>query len=645
VSGSGLAVDKTREEFGGSRDTARSVTREPLVLVNMPFGAIHFPSIQLGTLQALARAAQIPCKSVYANLAFAKRIGPQVYNVLSNHRGAMIGEWLFAFAAFRGDVSDGDEFLSNFADAFSEIEAKAGASPIQLRHVRDVTAPSFIEAMADDIVAAKPIVVGLTSTFEQNLASIALARAIKARDPSIITLFGGANFDGSMGIAYMEAVPWIDACVIGEADHVFVPLVEAYLQGLEAPKMKGVLTRDRLSEIDAVGRASYGAHMDDLPVPVYDDYFEALERHELTDDDLGRSVILPFESSRGCWWGEKHHCTFCGLNALGMGFRAKSTGKVLSEIAQLSDRYRINRFAAVDNIMSPKLMDGLTQELADGEYDYSLFYEIKANLGREKIRRLHNSGIRQVQPGIESLNTRVLKLMRKGITAIQNINTLRWLNYYGIEVLWNIIYGFPGETDADYESQLQIIRQIAHLAPPNYVGPIWLERFSPLYSEVASAHATEMQPERSYSYIYPSNVDLSRASYFFEWRSHQAISDSMVGRLQAQIDDWRSKWAMDRLPSLTFIRTHGNIHISDGRETPHAPISISYRAPADSIYMYCSEQPRSLDNIDQFLRKSCGVTLEGGDLEAILDRFVRRGFVLAEDNLYLSLALPSYRRA
>jgi ribosomal peptide maturation radical SAM protein 1 len=631
------------ENSVGSNDTTGSTVSEQLLLVNMPFGAINFPSIQLGLLQALSQSAEIPCKSIYANLAFAKRIEPQIYNVLSNHRGVMVGEWLFAAAAFADAVDNGDEFLLTFADAFSDIEQKTGASPNHLRYLRDVTAPAFITELANDIVAANPVVVGLTSTFEQNLASIALARAIKARAPNIVTLFGGANFDGSMGVAYMEAIPWIDACVVGEADQVFVPLVKTYLEGSEAPRMEGVLTRGRLGEIEAVGRASYAAQMDDLPMPVYDDYFEAVARYQLTDNDLGRAIVLPIESSRGCWWGEKHHCTFCGLNALGMAFRAKSAGKVLGEIAQLSDRYKINRFAAVDNILSPKLMEGLTQELAGGEYDYSLFYEIKANLSREKIQRLYNSGIRQVQPGIESLSTHVLKLMRKGITAIQNVNTLRWLNYYGIEVFWNVIYGFPGETDADYERQLQIISQIQHLAPPNYLGPIWLERFSPLYREVAAAE--ELRPERSYSYIYPANVDLSRASYFFEWRSHQAVSEPVIKQLRAGVDRWQSKWAMDRLPSLTFVRTHGNIHISDGREQPHAPISISYRAPADSIYIYCSEQPRSLDNIVQFLRSSCGVTLGQGNLEAILERFVARGFMLAEDNLYLSLALPSYRRA
>ncbi len=617
----------------------------PLILVNMPFGAIQFPSIQLGILQSLARSAHVPCKSIYANIAFAQRIGPPLYNVLSNHRGVMLGEWHFSLAAFDTSVKDADEFLIQFADAFADLERKTGVPAHRLKHIREFIAPKFIEETADLIVAAGPKVVGLTSTFEQNLASIALARAVKARNPDITTLFGGANFDGTMGVAYMEAIPWIDVCVVGEADHVFVPLVTALIEGREAPDLKGVLTRNRLTNSDPVGRASYNAPMDDLPVPHYDDYFEALASHQMTDQDLGRAIVLPFESSRGCWWGEKHHCTFCGLNAMGMGFRVKSAGKVVGEIAYLTERYKINRFAAVDNILSPKLFEGLEQELADGEYDYDLFYEIKANLGRDKIRRMHNSGIRRVQPGIESLSSHVLKLMKKGITATQNINALRWMNYYGLEVLWNILYGFPGETEADYDRQLRIVRLVTHLAPPNYVGRIWLERFSPLYSQSASFGFSDVRPEQSYEYIYPRSVDLARTSYFFHGNAPDTVSDEYMDATRVEVDKWRTKWSADQPPYLTFVKTHGGIHISDGRDNPSSPLVISYRSPADLIYQYCSDQPRALEGVSQFLQETHEIVTDRPDLESILDRFVARGFMLSEDGLYLSLALPAYRPA
>jgi ribosomal peptide maturation radical SAM protein 1 len=617
-----------------------------LVLVNMPFAGIQFPSIQLGLLQALSNTANISSRSIYGNIAFARRVGPTLFNTLSNHRGTMIGEWIFAVAAFGDEVSHHTEtFQRDFPSAFAHIEENSNVSVADLKHLREVVAPLFIAETAADIVALNPRVVGLTSSFEQNVASIALARAIKTHNPDIVTLFGGANFDGSMGAAYMDAVPWIDVCVVGEADDVFVPLVQALLNGSEAPALPGVITRDRLADVQTVGRASYNASMDDLPIPLYDEYFEALERYQFTDAELGRPIFLPFESSRGCWWGQKHHCTFCGLNALGMGFREKSVDKVVREISSLTQRYNINRFAAVDNILSPKLRDGLAEKFAGGEYDYEFFYEIKANLTRDKIRSMYNLGIRHVQPGIESLSTHVLKLMRKGITAIQNVNALRWMTYYGFEVLWNIIYGFPGETEIDYEQQMQIIERISHLAPPSSVGRIWLERFSPIYHDSAEFGFADVKPERSYAYVYPRTVNLEKASYFFEGHSPNTVSDTAMESTRAVVAQWRRKWEMDILPSLTYMKTHAGVHICDGRAQPSDPLRVSYRPPADAIYLYCSDQPRAAHSIAQHLHDSVGFDLDNTSLMAILDRFVSRGFMLAEDNLYLSLGLPAYRRA
>jgi radical SAM superfamily enzyme YgiQ (UPF0313 family) len=72
-------------------------------------------------------------------------------------------------------------------------------------------------------------------------------------------------------------------------------------------------------------------------------------------------VWIPFESARGCWWGAKHHCTFCGLNGSAMRFRAKSPQRVLSELADLARRHHSFRFEAVDNILEPRYLKDLSR--------------------------------------------------------------------------------------------------------------------------------------------------------------------------------------------------------------------------------------------------------------------------------------------
>ena len=65
----------------------------------------------------------------------------------------------------------------------------------------------------------------------------------------------------------------------------------------------------------------------------------------------------------------------------------------------------------------------LCSAIADGKYDLDIFWELKANMTQEQIQKLRHAGIRHIQPGIESLSTHMLTLMKKGVRAIQNVES------------------------------------------------------------------------------------------------------------------------------------------------------------------------------------------------------------------------------
>ena len=136
--------------------------------------------------------------------------------------------------------------------------------------------------------------------------------------------------------------------------------------------------------------------------------------------------------------------TQCNDNA----FPIQVAPRVLDEFAQQARRYRSFHFEAVDNVLDIAYLKDLFPVLAATEAGYEIFYEVKANLSREQLRLMAKAGVTHIQPGIESLSSNVLRLMRKGVRAVQNVNLLRWSQYYGIRVSWNLIWGFPGETAA-----------------------------------------------------------------------------------------------------------------------------------------------------------------------------------------------------
>ena len=82
-----------------------------VVLVSMPFMETHRPSIQLGLLKALTAGCGFPVRTLHANLDFAVRIGLDYYDLLCEHRGPMVGEWLFSIEAFPDTAPDRDAHM------------------------------------------------------------------------------------------------------------------------------------------------------------------------------------------------------------------------------------------------------------------------------------------------------------------------------------------------------------------------------------------------------------------------------------------------------------------------------------------------------------------------------------------------------
>src|SRR5439155_19233717 len=109
--------------------------------------------------------------------------------------------------------------------------------------LRNKTLPALVERWATTIDWAGYDIVGFTSTFEQNVAALALARCVKELYPDLVTVFGGANYDGEMGPEYVRAFPWIDYAVVGEGDGALRALVARVAHGRSAAGLPGVVAR------------------------------------------------------------------------------------------------------------------------------------------------------------------------------------------------------------------------------------------------------------------------------------------------------------------------------------------------------------------------------------------------------------------
>ncbi len=605
----------------------------PVALVSMPFCSAIRPSIQLGLLSALTRKAGFPADAYHLHLHLAAQLTPEIYEPLCGTRGRMTGEWLFSVAAFKAVADDDDEaYFRAFPDEVARAE-KFAKNAAFLSLLRREILPAYVEEWFNAVDWGHYRVVGFSSLFQQNVASLALARRIKERWPQVSIVFGGANMEGEMGEENLRAFPFLDFVVIGEGDLAFPALLHRLAIGESVAGLQGVAFRNG-SLVVTQGQASPVRDLDALPVPDYSDYFDRLRKVGLHQNSQ-YSWCLPFESSRGCWWGQKHHCTFCGLNGQGMVFRAKSPAKVIGELNELARRYRISFFEATDNILDMKYVHALFGEIERTKTDYSFFYEIKANLSREQIRSLYLGGVRWVQPGIESLSTHVLQLMRKGCTMLQNLLLLKWCRYYRIRVSWNLIWGFPGETAEDFGRELQVLKLLTHLEPPGGCGRIWMERFSPYFSEHDRFPVHALKPEASYSYVYPGHVALDKIAYFFDYAMDDTLPEEAHQQTRRVVQEWREWWCERPQHSLTYRRIHDSLFVDDERG-PGRCGSHAFHGPLAAAYELCSDAIRSVPEVVRHLESAYSCD----EVQGALEEFCRLGLMVGENGRYLSLALP-----
>ncbi len=607
-----------------------------IALVNMPFALADRPSIQCGLLKAGLVRAGYEADVHYLNLDMASVLGPDTYTQIAGLSSTLfLGEWLFTAAAF--DARDDEQAYLDVCPEITSFCDKIGLGFEDICALRNEKIPELVTAWADDTDWSMYRAVGFTSMFEQNVAALALARQIKNRHPEVAIIFGGANFDGDMGPEYVRAFPWIDYAVIGEGDEVLPRLLDCIASGRSAEGMKGVTCR-RGDEVVDGGPAPKVLRMDDLPEPDFDEYFTALYRIG-REKVLGLSPpLLLFESARGCWWGQKHHCTFCGLNNNGMTFRSKSPERVAQELRRLSSRYSIANFAAVDNIMDMSYLDKLCLSFIDDRIDYSIFYEVKANLTRSQLHTLSRAGITAIQPGIESLSSHILSLMRKGSTMMVNLRLLKWAHYYGIRVSWNFLTGFPGERPEDYVAQARLLPLLAHLPPPVGCGPIWLERFSPYFFEKGSP-VRDVQAKQAYSIIYPDTLDLERIAYYFDYTMEGALPHEESADLRAAVERWKNLWKEEPHPLLVYQRAPDWIQIIDRRD-PNEPRAYSFSGIEALVYELCSDSARTPGAIARDLQEKFAVALGEAKVEAMLRTFCEMGLAVEEDSRVLGLALP-----
>ena len=616
-----------------------------IALVNMPLAALRMPSLALTQLRSTVTrelGGRVRADVHYLNHDFAHFLTLPAYKDLVSfeHHPSGLGEWFFRPVAFPGEPDNAEAYFTRY---YPQHTPRNRLIRDFVTHKRRELAAHF-DSLIDRYGLDQVEMVGFTSMFSQNVASIGMARRIKARNPDVVVVLGGANCEGEMGRVVADQVDAVDYVFSGPSLKSFPHLVRLLMEGDAegTHRVDGVFTRRNQAvfrgcssgapEADGAVTVKAFGEETDINDPVEVDYEPFLDAYEASFPGE-RKPQLFFETSRGCWWGERAHCTFCGLNGSTIGYRAMRPELAFSVFNQLfSYAGRCAELSSVDNILPKSYLTDVLPYLDTPESTH-LFYEVKADLDEDDFRVLAKSRVLSIQPGIESLNTGTLKLMRKGTSSFQNLQFLINCVRYGISPAWNLLIGFPREEIDVYEKYEADIPLLSHLPPPGGVFPIRFDRFSPYYEEAAE-YGLDLHPLDWYALTYPwDEALLERLAYYFADHNYGAPyavnAAKMMMRLRDLVNRWTAQWQGKTVPRLELRAAGGRTTVFDSRSGTNEeyPLGDGARRLLEAL-----ATPKKVVNLAK--------ELPGVDVEAELEGLRARRLVFQENDRILSLIVP-----
>ena len=317
----------------------------------------------------------------------------------------------------------------------------------------------WLEGVVEEIVAANPRVACFSINVASVIFSIHLARQLKRRIPWLTTIFGGTQCRFGVGnlrlppglFAAAQGEPGlVDAVVLGEGEITCAKLVRQALAGKPLVGIQGAVTlrdgffgnftpRPPVKDLDQLGSPTFEGY----PVQEY------------------RDNHLPVLLSRGCLYG----CTFCNERLQYPNFRSRSGRHVFQEVARNQNRYGVRAFHFCDLVVNGQ-PDRLA-EYADlmtwsrRPSDWCGQAVIHPGLDDALLAKLKASGCDNLIFGIETFSPRISKLMGKPYPPDMADKVLRACHKNGVGTVINIIVGYPGETDMEFQETLDGLRRNA----------------------------------------------------------------------------------------------------------------------------------------------------------------------------------------
>jgi len=286
-----------------------------IALVCMPMIELKYPSLALTQLSAVIEkrfGSRVNCDTFYLHHDIGHYLGQRLYEFILNELNSGLGEWLFRPLVFPDAPDNAEAYSRQYYPPENETMKRLWQIIMDKR--------GRLDELFEELLARYHLdeydLVGFSSLFYQNMASLGMARMIKEKTTDLITVIGGANVEFPMGRPFIKHIPFMDYLFSGPSLFSFPDFISHLLNGHEdaAQTINGLFTAQKIAQVNAEEtiqkRTAYGRRMDinQIPALTYDTFLRSYERHF---PKAGGKPFLFFNTSEGCFRGEKVPCTFC----------------------------------------------------------------------------------------------------------------------------------------------------------------------------------------------------------------------------------------------------------------------------------------------------------------------------------------------
>jgi radical SAM superfamily enzyme YgiQ (UPF0313 family) len=279
--------------------------------------------------------------------------------------------------------------------------------------------------------------IGFSTMCSSYPLTLRIAREIRRTHPRAAIVLGGPQAS-VVDQATLEAFPFVDVIVRGEAEETFPQLLGAFSGKEDFSKIAGITYLNQ-GRVVRKPNAPLIQDLDSLPLPAY----------HLFGPGTTPRKFMPLELGRGCPFA----CTFCSTNDFfRRRFRLKSPGRLIEQMNFLHQTYGTTTFDLIHDMFTVdrKRVVEICEALLRAPYKFNWGCSARSDcVDDDLLALMSQAGCYAIFFGIETGSPRMQKIIQKDLDVKEAAEVVKSTDKHHIEMTISMIMGYPEEEKED----------------------------------------------------------------------------------------------------------------------------------------------------------------------------------------------------